>query len=127
VKSKPVSYRHRSKNTILNLPLIVEDIGLGLMLDTIKREHLVREGVAHTEGRNSRAHKTQNLNSLNRNNKLYMPSDPVKNTNASPIRQPVTKNELNDKDKSDLDHLPNTFKISGFRSSSLNQNTGNDS
>ena len=56
-----------------------------------------------------------------------MPSDPVKNTNASPIRQPVTKNELNDKDKSDLDHLPNTFKISGFRSSSLNQNTGNDS
>lgn len=29
---------------MINLPLIVEDIGLGLMLESIKKEHLAREG-----------------------------------------------------------------------------------
>ena len=30
---------------MVNLPLIVEDQGLGLMIENIKREHLIREGV----------------------------------------------------------------------------------
>ena len=59
ISLKPVSYRHKSKNKIFTLPLIVEDIGLGLMLDHIKKEHLVREGVVKPEVRNTRANKTQ--------------------------------------------------------------------
>lgn len=36
--------RNKKNSTILNVPLIVEDIGFGLMLDSIRKEHLVREG-----------------------------------------------------------------------------------
>ena len=33
------------------MPLIVEDQGLGLMIESIKREHLVREGVIRSYAR----------------------------------------------------------------------------
>jgi len=58
-KEKPTSYRQKFKNKIFTLPLIVEDSGLGLMLENIKKEHLVREGVVRTEGRNTRTNRTQ--------------------------------------------------------------------
>jgi len=65
-----VSSRHKSSknNAIINLPLIVEDIGLGLMLESIKREHLAREGGVRAQGRSVRTKKMDdNIHSFRSN------------------------------------------------------------
>ena len=45
------SGRDKKKSILVELPLIVEDQGLGLMIESIKREHLVREGVIRSFAR----------------------------------------------------------------------------
>ena len=66
---KSGSYGHRRKNTVLNLPLIVEDNGLGLMLESIKKEHLVREGVLREKRRNIKGLKTDDFDQTQLNSK----------------------------------------------------------